>query len=637
MTPVEVLNRYWGYSAFRPMQAEIIGSVLAGHDTLGLLPTGGGKSITFQVPAMMLPGLTLVVTPLISLMKDQVDNLRDRGITAAFLHAGMSRREHRLALDRCEAGHAKILYVSPEKLQSETFISRLRYMHISLIVVDEAHCISQWGYDFRPSYLRLGDLRRILGHRIPVLALTASATPEVTDDIMKRLEFDAPRVFALSFSRSNLSYIVRYEEYKEGKVLSILRNTTGTAIVYVRSRRRARELSEFLASSGISVDYYHAGLSAEEKNERQNRWKSGECRVMVATNAFGMGIDKPDVRYVIHHDLPSSLEEYYQEAGRAGRDGLPSFAILIVSRSDKATLTRRLNDAFPDRDYIRHVYEMTGNFLNVAVGDGYNHLYDFNFNIFCERFGLRAPVTRSALMLLTRAGYIEFIDEVATASRVMITAGKHELYGLQVTPETDEVLQMLLRNYTGLFADYVPVDERLIASRLLMKEEDVYQSLLALQREHVLHYIPRKVTPYIFYSTSRELPKHIVLDKSVYEDQRDRMKRRIDAMKDFAYRQDQCRVAGMLAYFGEKNPVSCGTCDICRESHPRKSLPKATAAETVRRVIESCGGDAGLDHISEKLPDMRRDEIVEGLRTLISSGCVIRVGASGFRLTDTVQ
>lgn len=631
MTPVEVLRRYWGYETFRPCQAEIIDSVLAGHDTLGLLPTGGGKSITFQVPAMLLPGLTLVITPLISLMKDQVDNLRERDIKAAFIHAGMSRREHRLVLDRCAAGHVRMLYVSPEKLQSETFLESLRTFTVSLLVVDEAHCISQWGYDFRPSYLRIGELRRILGRKVPVLALTASATPEVTDDIMAHLGFDAPRLYARSFSRSNLSYIVRYEEYKEGKILSILRNTSGSSIVYVRSRRRARELSQFLSDAGVSAEYYHAGLSPEEKNDRQNRWKSGECRVMVATNAFGMGIDKPDVRYVIHHDLPSSLEEYYQEAGRAGRDGQPSFAILIVSRSDKATLTRRLNEAFPDRDYIRHVYEMAGNFLNIGVGEGYNKVYEFNFPLFCERFGLKPPVTRSALMLLTRAGYVEFIDEISTRSRVMIVADKYELYNLRVEATVDNVLQLLLRSYTGLFADFVPIDERMLAMRLSVREEEIYQAMLTLQREHVLHYVPRRVTPYLFYPTSRELPKHVILGREVYEDQRERMKRRIEAMKEFAWSQDRCRVAGMLAYFGEKDPQPCGQCDVCRAS---RSIPRISAEKTdagVMAVLDRYELPVGIEVLGEHFRNMSRTDLIESLRRLIEKGRVVRVSATQFR------
>lgn len=420
------------------MQREIIDSVIARRDTLGLLPTGGGKSITFQVPAMLLPGLTVVVTPLISLMKDQVDNLAAKDIRAAAIHSGLSLSEHNLALDRAALGKIKLLYVSPEKLQSANFADRLRTMNVSLIVVDEAHCISQWGYDFRPSYLRIAQLRD--SHPdVPILALTASATPEVADDIMQRLKFKERNIFSLSFSRANISYIVRLTEHKEDMLKRVLAATSGSAIVYVRSRKRTREIAESLAAEGVSADFYHAGLSVEEKNEKQNCWKDGKTRVMVATNAFGMGIDKPDVRVVAHIDLPSSLEEYYQEAGRAGRDGRESFAVIIASPRDKATLSRRLSDSFPTKDYIRRIYELAGNFLNVAVGSGYNHVYEFNFTLFCDRFHLQPIVARSALMLLTHAGYIEYVDEITTRSRVMITADRRDLYDLRLDSTTENL------------------------------------------------------------------------------------------------------------------------------------------------------------------------------------------------------
>ncbi len=383
MNKHEVLRRYWGYDDFRPRQAEIIDSVLSGHDTLGLLPTGGGKSITFQVPALMLPGLTVVVTPLISLMKDQVDNLASRGIRAALFHSGMTQRERELGMTRCRLGKAKIAYVSPERLQNETFLSELRSLKVSLLVVDEAHCISQWGYDFRPSYLRIRQLRRVIGEDVPVLALTASATPEVTADIMERLGFRAPLIHARSFTRQNLSYIVRLADNKEEMLLKVLRATSGCTIVYVRSRKRTRELAELLTRAGISALAYHAGLDPEEKDHRQDEWKNDRCRVMVATNAFGMGIDKPDVRLVVHYDLPSSLEEYYQEAGRGGRDGRESLAVVITNSRDKATLTRRVSESFPPKDFLAHVYEMAGNFLGVAVGEGYNHTFEFNLHSGC--------------------------------------------------------------------------------------------------------------------------------------------------------------------------------------------------------------------------------------------------------------
>ncbi len=570
-TPHSVLKKYWGYDSFRELQLPIIESVLRGEDTLGLLPTGGGKSLTFQIPAMILPGLTLVVTPLISLMKDQVDNLRSRGIRACVVHSGLSRSEQRLAMDRCRFGHAKMLYLSPEKLQSKSFVDELGRMDVSLIVVDEAHCISQWGYDFRPSYLRIAELRR----RFPearMMALTASATPEVSADIMDRLEFRGRRMFVKSFARSNISYIVRFADHKQDMLLRVLRNTSGSAIVYVRSRKRTREIAELLVAESVSAEFYHAGLSAEEKNDRQNRWKSGQTRVIVATNAFGMGIDKPDVRTVVHVDLPSSLEEYYQEAGRAGRDGEPAFAVVIASAADKATLTRRLNEAFPDKDTIRRVYELACNFLEIAVGSGYGRMEEFDFTLFCERFRLNPRIARSALGLLTSAGCIEYVDEISTRSRLMVTMDKHELYSLNVSERADRVFQMILRSYTGLFADYVNISETLLASRLQMSSKHLYEALLELSRRHAVSYVPQKTSPYLILTTSRELPRHVQLPRSVYEDMRQRMEKRIEAMKGFVFNGEQCRVVTMLHYFGEEEARECGTCDVCRSRRKAASI-----------------------------------------------------------------
>lgn len=566
----QLLADYWGYDSFRPRQEEIIMSVLDGHDTLGILPTGGGKSITFQIPALVLPHLTIVVTPLISLMKDQVDNLRAIGIRATYIHSGLTRSEHRLAFDRCRLGKVKMLYVSPEKLQSKAFVDDMKLLNVSLIVVDEAHCISQWGYDFRPSYLRLRDLRATFP-KAPVLALTASATPEVARDIMTQLEFSKPTVFSRSFARDNISYLARYGDDKANTLLKILNNTHGTAIVYVRSRRRTREIAEVLVKNGIQADFYHAGLAVEDKNEKQDRWKTGECRVIVATNAFGMGIDKADVRVVVHYDLPASLEEYYQEAGRAGRDGLPSFAVILASQYDKARLSRHIAESFPDKDYIRRVYDLACTFLDIGEGEGAGQVCEFNFNLFCEQYKLQPVAARNALAILTRSGAFEFTEEIQTQSRVMVLAKKHELYDLRVNDAADRVLQILLRTYTGLFADYVYINETLISSRLQLSSDQVYDSLLLLSKMHIIHFVPRKSTPYIYFTSARTAAKYVVIPRTVYEEQRERLSRRVEAMKSFAFATDRCRVGIMLDYFGEKGAPDCGSCDHCRAQKQKRT------------------------------------------------------------------
>ncbi len=613
---LSVLKRYWGYDSFRPAQMEIIGSVLAGKDTIGLLPTGGGKSITFQVPTMLGDGLTLVVTPLISLMKDQVDNLRSRDICAVYLHSGLTRREAELAYDRCRLGKARFLYVSPEKLQSASFIDDVRRLDVRLVVVDEAHCISQWGYDFRPSYLKITTLRVHFPSAV-FLALTASATPEVIADISDKLEMKNPDIHRLSFTRRNISYIVRYSDVKEAKVVDILTKTSGTAIVYVRSRVRSRRLAELLVRNGISAEFYHAGLQPQEKEERQNRWKSGETRVIVATNAFGMGIDKPDVRTVVHHDLPSSLEEYYQEAGRAGRNGKPAFAVLIANNADKALLSRRLTDAFPPKETLRRIYELVGNFLDIAVGEGYGAMCEFNLELFCSRFKFMPAVVVSSLRLLTQAGYIDFNEEMTTRSRVMMIMNRHELYDLHLSEEADRVLQHLLRSTTGIFADYENIGESSIASDLGYTERTVYEALLLLNRKHVLHYIPRRTSPYVFYTTSRELPGDLRFPIAVYEDRRRRMEQRIAAMRCFAFDMTECRVNIMLRYFGENPQDPCGKCDVCRS---KKS--SAADADSIRRSIlylASQPGSKSVDYIVEQL-GVRRHDVIEQIRALVDEG-----------------
>ena len=575
----EILKKYWGYNSFRELQEEIITSILNGYDTLGLLPTGGGKSITFQVPTLAIEGMAIIVTPIISLMKDQVDNLVARGIKATYIHSGLSIGEIRRTLDKCTFGKYKFLYISPERIASETFIDKLRFMPVKLIVVDEAHCISQWGYDFRPSFLNICKIRDIFPG-VPILALTATATPDVVKDIMDKLKFNNGKIFSKSFARTNLTYVVRRTDDKVSQLIKIFWKVPGSGIVYARSRAKTKQIAEALTSHGISADYYHAGLENNDKADRQNKWKSGETRVMVATNAFGMGIDKPDVRIVAHIDIPNSIEEYYQEAGRAGRDGKKSFVILLVKNTDKAVLKKRISDSFPDKDFIKKVYERVGNFLDVPVGEGYNQVYDFNFILFCRTFKYPVIPTHSALEILTKSGYLDFIEEIDTQSRVMILAPKEELYHLPGdNPNLDIVLQAILRTYSGLFADYVYINEALISSRFNIEPQVIYDSLLALTKMHILHYIPRKRTPYIYYTTSRELPKYITIPRNAYESLRDKMTKRINEIIKYAYSDNMCREQIIREYFGETDVKPCGHCDYCIEK-------KRSSQYTINDIID---------------------------------------------------
>lgn len=612
---LDVLRRYWGYDSFRECQAEIIDSVLAGRDTIGLLPTGGGKSLTFQVPAMLMDGVCVCVTPLISLMKDQVDNLRRRNITAVCIYSGQSRAERSLALERVNVGRAKIIYMAPERIGGD-FLLQLRSWPVSLIVVDEAHCISQWGYDFRPSYLKISNLRALFP-RVPVLALTASATPEVVRDMAANLQMTAPAVFRRSFARDNISYLVRRAEVKEQTLLRILQNTTGTAVVYVRSRARTAQLATLLADAGISALAYHAGLDPHDKAERQDRWMSGAVRVMVATNAFGMGIDKPDVRTVVHFDLPSSLEEYYQEAGRAGRDGLPSYAVLIVSPRDKATLTRRLNEQFPGREFILEVYEKLSVFLNISVGAGAGQVYDCDTGRLINTFSLPPRPTLAALNILTRAGAIEYHDDMDGRARLMFICDRREFYNVDLDPLTDRILQLIMRTYTGLFADYVYIDEGNLARNAGCTPRQVYEALLLLSRMHLVSYVPRRVTPYVLYNSGREETRHVVIPRSVYEVQYERCKARIDAMADYAFNDQGCRVGRMLAYFGEQD-TPCGKCDWCRAARPAR--PAEGLRNHLLGLVGSTPGGLDIDALTASLRGDDARRAPEAVRDLIDSG-----------------
>lgn len=559
----EILQKYWGYTDFRDLQEDIIRSVCEGRDTLALMPTGGGKSITFQVPALAMEGICLVVTPLIALMKDQVENLKNREIKAAAIYSGMTQKEILITLDNCLYGNYKFLYVSPERLSTETFISRIKLMQVNLIAVDESHCISQWGYDFRPSYLNIADIREHLPN-VPVLALTATATPEVVEDIQQRLQFPKPNVFQKSFERSNLAYVVRHTEDKTKMLLNILDKTPGTAVVYVRSRKNTKEISDMLKNNGITSDYFHAGLTNERKDQKQAAWKSGACRVIVATNAFGMGIDKADVRVVVHMDLPDSIEAYFQEAGRAGRDGEKAYAVLLFQKSDATKLKKRIRDSFPDKDTIRKVYESLAHYFQIATGSGAGFMHSFDLADFCTKFKYNFLQAYHALKILEQAGYLELTEELDNPSRLYFLTQRDELYHLRLKDnQTDELLQTLLRSYTGLFADFVPIQENILAKRLHSTPRDIYERLLRLSKLRIIHYIPRKKSPYILYSIAREETERVALRREVYEERLERYEKRIGAMLSYANEDQVCRSRQLLLYFGQKDAPNCGKCDVC--------------------------------------------------------------------------
>lgn len=527
------------------------------------MPTGGGKSITFQVPALALEGICLVVTPLIALMKDQTDNLRRIGIKATAVYSGMSRQEIITQLENCIFGDYKFLYVSPERLSTEIFRAKLQAMKVCLLVIDESHCISQWGYDFRPSYLCISDIRELLPD-VPVLALTATATPEVVRDIQERLRFKEKNVFQKSFARQNLAYIVRHTENKIETLIYILGKVPGSAIVYVRNRKRTKEIAILLQQAGLSADFYHAGLNRDEKALRQTRWKNNECRVIVSTNAFGMGIDKPDVRLVVHIDMPGSIEEYYQEAGRAGRDEQKAYAVALCANPDNAKLKKRLADEFPDKEFISRVYEAMGNYFQIAVGYGLDTIHDFSLQDFCSTFRFPLLQTHNALKILQLAGYIEYTEEVDNASRLLFSVTRDELYKyLQQNKQTDDIIQTTLRLYTGLFADYVYIDENRIATRSGYTPQQIYETFVGLSKYRIIRYIPHKKTPLIIYTQPREEQKYLVIPRSAYEERKERFEKRIAKMLEYMNDNFHCRSRILLAYFGETDAKDCGSCDVC--------------------------------------------------------------------------
>jgi len=590
---LKILKDHWGYGSFRPGQREIIESVLGGHDTLGLLPTGAGKSVTFQVPGLALGGVTLVITPLIALMKDQVDNLRARGIKAAFMHSGMARSEVGGVWQAVATGHCSFLYVAPERLLGPRFADEVRMLRsIKLLVVDEAHCISQWGHDFRPAYMGIASLRKVLPPTVPVLALTASATPQVREDIRASLRFGkGGNTYCTSFARPNISYVVRHNVERITHIVHILRHVPGSSIVYVRNRRRTLEIAEALLSYGITAAHFHAGLDYGAKEERIEAWKAGRIRVMVATNAFGMGIDKPDVRTVIHYDMPPSLEEYYQEAGRAGRDGGRSYAVMLTSDTHIWAMKRRITETFPDRKAVKRVYGRVCDFLGIALGEGYDRTYAFDIDKFCATFGMQHRRVEHSLALLGAAGYMTYIQERDSSSRVFITCTREELYSVgNVGGEHGEaVLRSMLRLCPGIFAGFVHVNENRVAAEAGCTPGQVYEVITGLRRHKVLEYVPRSATPLIYMNTSREETGYVQIPISVYEERRDCMRERLEAVLRFAADDGRCRAVKMLEYLGQEDAAPCGTCDTCRE-RGRKPRTLSGRRGLRERVYAMCGG-----------------------------------------------
>ena len=616
---LSILKRYWGYDSFRSIQADIIESICNGHDTLGLMPTGGGKSITFQVPALAQEGVCIVITPLIALMKDQVHHLRHRGIRASAIHSDMSHDDVLRVLENAVFGGVKLLYVSPERLSSELFLKKLSHMQVSFICVDEAHCISQWGYDFRPSYLAIGKIRSIVPHA-PVLALTATATPAVIDDICDKLsvkslllsdsttpgkshstlntQHSTFNIFRMSFERPNLAYMVRYVSDKEEQMRHILECVPGSAIIYTRSRRRTKEIADMLTACGMSATFFHAGLDYNIKDERQKAWQAGQIRIMVATNAFGMGIDKPDVRVVVHADCPDSIEAYFQEAGRAGRDGLKAYAVLLFNDGDRTKLLKRIGDTFPDKEEIRAVYDHLAYFYQVATGSGYNAMFEFPIDKFCHAFHHFPTRVLSALKILERAGYIDYREEEDSQARLRFCLERDDLYRLRDNgKDEDAVIVALLRNYSGLFNDYSYIDEAFIAQQTALTRPQVYMILKELDSRRIVDFIPQKRTPFIRYTQRREDSEQLMFPPAVYDDLKQRYAERINKMIEYATCENQCRSRMLLRYFGEENKHECGQCDVCLDRSG--ALDKMEDIAKAQDQIEALLADGKQHHVSE--------------------------------------
>ena len=615
----EILKQYWGYDTFRPMQREIIESVMNGRDTLALMPTGGGKSITYQLPTLAREGLCIVVTPLIALMKDQVDRLRQRNIAAVAIHSGLSSRQIDIALDNCVYGDVKFLYLAPERLSSEPFRLRVQRMNVSLLAVDEAHCISQWGYDFRPSYLRIAELRRLIPDA-PVLALTASATPQVADDIMRHMQFAAPNILRSSFARPNLSYAVRHIDDKNDQLLRIINNVAGSGIVYVRLREAAEKVALYLQEHGISANFYHGGLPHAERNIRQDEWSSGKTRIMVATNAFGMGIDKADVRFVIHYSMCDSLESYYQEAGRAGRDGQRSYAVLLISSGDSGRIKRRFEQEFPQIETIKSIYERLCSYLQVAIGDGAHASFVFNIHDFCVREHLYTGTVVSALKLLQQNGYLTLTEECDNPARIMFCVNRDDLYKIRIERRSfDAILRTILRLYDGIFTEFRAIDEMQIAAASGHTEDEVHELLRSLWRMHVIRYIPASTSPMIFFDEERLSADNIYIAPDTYTRRKELMLERFNNMLLYADNESECRSTMLERYFGVENPTPCGVCDVCL----CKKREKTTEEITPERILAVIG-DSSLT-IKEVVAQFRCEpnRVIAVVSRMLDEGIIV--------------
>lgn len=623
LSPQQALLKYWNYEAFRPLQEDIINAVLQKKDTLALLPTGGGKSICFQVPALCTEGLCIVISPLIALMKDQVDGLNKKGIRAIAVNSVMTRKEIDIALDNCIYGDYKFLYLSPERLKTDMFVQRVHKMNVNLLAVDEAHCISQWGYDFRPPYLKIKDTRELIPN-VPVLALTATATPTVVKDIQEKLGFKNENVLRKSFKRKNLSYVVLDEEDKQKRILKVINNVGGSGIIYERNRRKTAETAEFLKANRIGSSCYHAGMDSLKRSEVQEEWISGNVQVMAATNAFGMGIDKPDVRFVIHTDLPESLEAYFQEAGRAGRDEKKAYAVLMVSKRDKIELTKRVETSFPSTDEIKHVYHALANFFHLAIGSGADHFFDFDMAEFCKKYKLEALKVLNCIRFLEKEEYLILTESFFMPSRLKIIGTKEQLYELQVAnPDVDAVTKVMLRSYSGLFLEYVNIFENDIATRTKLDKAKVSGALYRLQEHDLISYIPRSSMPKLSFGSGRIDSERLYFSKENYALRKKVFTEKINAVMNYADNKLFCRSRMLLSYFGETESENCNACDVCLQRN-RQELSSSDFNQLSEKIVSLlCVAPLNLQQLVEKTGSNKEVLVIKTLQVLMDEKEVI--------------